>query len=133
MTKHAYSPDTGELIRTETPAEWMGLTDVAPPKFDPATAGCFWRIDHWEIVQPPAAPLEVFVCTAWQIRKLLNSLGLRDAVEVAVAASTNRDLKDGWEFATAIRSDEPYVIAIGQAIGKTEAEVAALIKQAGTL
>lgn len=50
MTKHAYSPDTGELIRTETPAEWMELTDVAPPEFDPATAGCFWRGDHWEIV-----------------------------------------------------------------------------------
>jgi hypothetical protein len=55
MTKHAYSPDTGELIRTDSPAEWMGLTDVAPPSFDPATAGCFWRGDHWEIV-PGVSP-----------------------------------------------------------------------------
>lgn len=56
MKKYAYSPDTGEIIRTETTAAWMGLTDVAPPEFDQATAGCFWRDDHWEIVQslPPA-------------------------------------------------------------------------------
>ena len=50
MTKYAYSPDTGELIRTDNPSDWMGIADVAPPAFDPATAGCFWRIDHWEIV-----------------------------------------------------------------------------------
>lgn len=28
----------------------MGVTDVAPPVFDRATAGCFWRGTDWEIV-----------------------------------------------------------------------------------
>lgn len=50
MTKYAYSPDTGELIRTATPSEWMGITEVGPPVHDPATAGCFWRGTAWEIV-----------------------------------------------------------------------------------
>lgn len=54
MTQYAYSPTTCEFIRTEAPADWMGRTDVAPPTFDPATAGCFWRGDHWEIVQGKA-------------------------------------------------------------------------------
>lgn len=50
MTTHAYSPDTGELIRTDTPAEWMGVTSIAPPDFDPTTAGCFFRNGAWGIV-----------------------------------------------------------------------------------
>lgn len=58
MTQHAYSPDTGELIRTETPAEWMALTDIAPPDFDAATAGCFFRDGAWEIVVADTAPTQ---------------------------------------------------------------------------
>ena len=50
MPQYAYGPATGELIRTDTPSDWMGATDVAPPEFDPATAGCFWRGAGWEIV-----------------------------------------------------------------------------------
>lgn len=61
MTQYAYSPDTGELIRTESPADWMGSTDVTPPAFDPATAGCFWRGGAWEVVVPtPVTPGEIF-------------------------------------------------------------------------
>lgn len=52
MTQYAYSPDTGELIRTDSPSDWMGLTDVPPPPFDPATAGCFWRNGDWVVVYP---------------------------------------------------------------------------------
>lgn len=55
MNQYAYSPATGELIRTDTPAPWMGVTEVVPPEFDPATAGCFWRGNVWEIV--PSAPV----------------------------------------------------------------------------
>lgn len=50
MTQYAYSPDTGELIRTETPSDWMGVTDAIPPDFNPETAGCFWRNGAWVIV-----------------------------------------------------------------------------------
>jgi hypothetical protein len=45
----------------------------------------------------------------WQIRKALNQLGLRDQVEAAVASTNNRDLKDGWEFATVFIEDAPFV------------------------
>ena len=51
---YAYSPDTGELINTITPAPWMSTTTVVPPSFNPATAGCFWRNGAWVLV--PAAP-----------------------------------------------------------------------------
>ena len=50
MPQYAYGPATGELIRTDTPSDWMGATDVAPPAFDVSTSGCFWRGAGWEIV-----------------------------------------------------------------------------------
>lgn len=47
---YAYSPDTGEIINTDTPAEWMLTTPIAPPSFDPTISGCFFRNGAWEIV-----------------------------------------------------------------------------------
>lgn len=52
MTQYAYHPDTGELIRTTSQSDWMGLTDVVPPAFDPAVCGCFWRNGAWVIEYP---------------------------------------------------------------------------------
>jgi len=72
-------------------------------------------------------------CTPWQIRKALNALGLRQQVEDAVAESEVQEVKDGWEFATSFRSDDPFVLGIAQAIGKDEAEVADIIRHARTL
>lgn len=72
-------------------------------------------------------------CNAWQIRKALNAVGLRDAVEIAVAQSTDRDLKDGWERATEFRSDDAFVLNMGAALGKTEQEIHELIALAATL
>lgn len=50
LQQYAYSPDTGELINTTTPAAWMLTTSIAPPAFDPATSGCFFRNGAWVIV-----------------------------------------------------------------------------------
>ena len=75
----------------------------------------------------------VYYCTPWQIRKALNAQGLRSAAESAVAASTEQALKDGWEFATEFRSDDPFVIAMGSALGKTAEETAQFIRYAATL
>lgn len=47
---YAYSPDTGELINTTTPAAWMSTTPIVPPAFNPAIAGCFFRAGAWVIV-----------------------------------------------------------------------------------
>jgi hypothetical protein len=50
MMQYAYSPDTGELINTDTPAAWMKTTTAAPPTFDPQAGGCFWKNGAWVIV-----------------------------------------------------------------------------------
>lgn len=80
----------------------------------------------------PPTP-EVFRCTPWQIRKVLNVLGLRQSIEMAIEASNDPTLRDGWQFATEFRSDDIFVIAMGAALGKTAAETAELIKQASAL
>lgn len=78
-------------------------------------------------------PPPVYTCSSWQIRKALNAQGLRAAVESAVAASTDQTLKDGWQVAREFRSDDPFVIGMGAALGKSPADIAALIKYASTL
>lgn len=83
----------------------------------------------------PADPLPppVYTCSPWQMRKALNAMDLRQAVEDAVAASTDIVLKDGWEYATEFRSDDPFVLTMGTALGKTDAETAELILYASAL
>ncbi len=83
----------------------------------------------------PADPLPppTYTCSPWQIRKALNQLGIRDAVEQAVSSSSEITLKDGWEFATEFRSDDPFVISMGAALGKNIQETAELIQFASLL
>ena len=83
MAQYAYSPDTGEIIRTETPADWMGTTSVAPPEFDPATAGCFWCGDHWEIVASMPVPTVYRDFTSLEFLELFTP-----AEQVAVVSAT---------------------------------------------
>jgi hypothetical protein len=72
-------------------------------------------------------------CTAWQFRKALNALGLRDAVEAAIAASGDQNIKDGWQYTSEFHRYAPLVIQFGQVLGKTGAEMDALFALAGTL
>ena len=137
MTKHAYSPDTGELIRTETPAEWMELTDVAPPEFDPATAGCFWRGDHWEIVpgEVPSDPVPKVVSMR-QARLALLGAGLLAQVNTAVAnmPGTEGDAaRIEWEYAQEVRRDSPLVAGLSAALGLTDETLDNLYKVAAGL
>ena len=137
MTKHAYSPDTGELIRTETPADWMGLTDVTPPTFDPATAGCFWRGDHWEIVQaqPPVDPVPAAVSMR-QARLALLKAGMLTQVNTAVAAMPGADgdaARIEWEFSGTVERHRPLVQSLGAALNLTDAQLDDLFRQAVTL
>lgn len=84
---------------------------------------------------PLPAPIikPIYACSPWQIRKALNEINKRQAVEAAVAASDDIMIKDGWEFATQFVSNDPFVVAMGQIIGMNEDEVAEFINHAATL
>ncbi|TXT39207.1 MAG: hypothetical protein FD135_2357 [Comamonadaceae bacterium] len=66
-----------------------------------------------------------------QIRLALNELGWRDAVEAAVAQSS-QDIKDWWAKARNIKRRNWMVRAIGEALGKTDAELDGLWALAAT-
>ena len=63
--------------------------------------------------------------TPRQIRQALTRAGLRTQVEAAVAAG-DQDMKDWWEFATTFERTHHLVVAMGTALGQTEAQLDAL-------
>jgi len=84
-------------------------------------------------VASDAPPREVYSCSPWQIRKALLNQGLRQTVEDAVAASTDYILKDGWEYASAFVSNDPFVISMGSSLGMDQDGIDNLIQYAATL
>lgn len=102
--------------------------------FFPEGSAGYAEFEAWQAQgnSPEQEPLPALVCSRWQIRKALNLAGLRAAVEAAVA-SGSQDLKDGWEFANEFRSDDPLVLEMGVALGKSPEEIREVIALAITL
>lgn len=97
----------------------------------------FSRADFSDATPPdlPAyvAPEDQYITVSpWQIRKALNQMGLRAAVESAVA-SGSQDIKDGWEFASKFVENDPFVVLLGNALGVTSAELHQIFELAKTL
>lgn len=90
--------------------------------FARAIAGDFGVIAPY-VAPPPVVPSSV---SAWQIRKALNRMGLRAAVEAAVAACGDQDTIDGWDTARDFLRNDPLVVGMGTALGKSAAEMDAL-------
>lgn len=78
--------------------------------------------DQGDWQPPPAPPVVPAVVSPRQIRQALTALGLRSAVEAAVAAG-DQNLKDWWEFATAFERAHPRVIAMAQALDVSTEEL----------
>lgn len=137
MAQYAYSPDTGELIRTDNPADWMGTTSVAPPEFDPATAGCFWRGDYWEIVpgEVPSDPVPKVV-TMRQARLALLGAGLLTQVNTAVANMPGAEgdaARITWEFAGDVQRSDALLAQLANALNLSTAQLDDLFRTAATL
>lgn len=137
MTIYAYNPTTGELIRTDNVADWMGTTEVPPPDFDPVAAGCFWRDGRWEVedAKPPVAPVPEVV-TMRQARLALLGAGLLAQVNTAVANMPGAEgdaARIEWEYAQEVRRDSPLVAALSAAFGWTSAQLDDLFTEGAKL
>lgn len=76
----------------------------------------------YAIISPVPSP--VSVCSAWQIRKALNTAERRQEVEDYIASKeATQTEKDGWEYATEFRSDDLFVISVGFLLGLDETAV----------
>lgn len=63
-----------------------------------------------------------FSITPYQARLALNSAGLREAAEAAIAVAS-QDVRDAWEYALSIERDSPFISAVGAALGLTDADI----------
>lgn len=129
--------DIGERIITVLPLSAVpGFNPLAPPQPNtycvPDDVQVGWIADgHGGFVSPDLDPLPIGA-TPFQFRKALNASGLRSAVEAYIAGA-DQDIKDGYEFATEFRSDDPMVLAAAAAVGKTPDEAYEFIAFAKTL
>lgn len=130
-----YSPHTGEHIRTDNPADWMGRAGTPAPDYDPQTAGAFWRGERWEIVDVLPAPEPVpSVVSMCQARLALHAAGLLDAVNAAVAAMPGAEgasARIEWEYAQDVRRDSPLVMGLADSLALGEAQLDSLFRVAG--
>lgn len=130
---HYYSPYTGEYIDTATPADWMKKTEVAPPPFDPAAEGLFFRDGSWVIDPSTMPPVNVPQCvTMRQARLALLYAGLLGAVQAAVAAAPQA-VQIEWEFAATVDRNWPMLAVLQSALGLSDAQIDALFITAGAL
>jgi hypothetical protein len=83
--------------------EWLKVEGNEPEPADP-------------IIEPP---IEV---SAVQLRKALNGKTLRKAFEDLVKTK-NKDFEDEWLFSTSFNETSPIVLAVKNALGKTDAEI----------
>lgn len=134
MTIYAYSPNTGEIIHTETVAPWMGTTTVPPPEYDRATQGCFWRGSAWEVVDPVhEVPVQQEV-TRFQARAALYNAGLLDSVENYIALSdTPMLVKLAWADAQSFVRTSDMIVSVAAGLGLTDAQVDALFVSAAVI
>lgn len=75
----------------------------------------------------------VIIVSAWKIRKALNRLGWRDLAESIITSSNNKDLIDGWNHNDTFESNNPLMLLVAQAAGKTAQDIDELFNLADTL
>lgn len=133
----AYSPHTGEHIKTDTPADWMGRAGVPAPEYDPATHGCFWRGDAWELVAAqPAKPPVPQSCTNRQGKLALIELGYYTAATDLLAAieDPTEKLKAEVEWsAPTFERTNPFLNAVWAQLGGTQEQLDDAFRLAATL
>ncbi len=113
-----FAPAYAKMLVPATEATALGqaYTDGA---FGPAPA-------------PPVPPPSAYIVTDLQFRLALNQSGLRDAAESYIASAT-QDVRDWWDRATHIHSDDAKLNAAVKALGKTAADRDALFTLAASL
>lgn len=83
-----------------------------------------------EYVETITDKRERMTCAAWQFKRALTAMGLRDAVETAIAAA-DYDTKDMWN-ATTFRRTNPRIIAMAASLGQSDDDLDALFDLALT-
>ena len=70
--------------------------------------------------------------SAWQVRKVLTQLGLRDSVETAVA-NADQATKDAWHYASNFQRDDAILNAMAVSLGITASQLDSMFELGITL
>lgn len=100
-----------KLIQNSSSILRMADNSIIPNSIDNADFKVYsdWLASGNTPFDADSQPVVELVCTPWQIRKALNQLGLRDAVEGLIKTSVDREVTDGWEFATSWKEFDPLI------------------------
>ena len=138
MPEFYYSPHTGEGINTSTPADWMGKTHIAPPPFNAANQGAFFREGAW-VVETAAVPRVIVPAsvTMRQARLALLGIGMLDDVDAAIAAIPDpvqrKAAEIEWEYAQTVDRNSPFTQQVAAGLSLTAEQLDALFTQAAGL
>lgn len=107
----------GEQVQIEAlgPVPEVAVTQTPRPSYEHR-----WENGAWTIPPIDVAAIRV---KPWPLRMALNQLGLRQQVEDAVAASTDQETKDAWQWASEFARSHPLVVGFGPLLNKSPAEV----------
>lgn len=115
-----YNPTTGELIQTNTPADWMGVTELQPPKLNPQTQSCMFRDGRWWIEDAIEAKFVPPQVSMRQARLALLEQGLLNKVQSAIDAISDdvqrQRAQIEWEFATTVDRNSELVGMLAQGL-----------------
>lgn len=132
-----YSPHTGEHINTDTPAPWMGSTELAVPAYDKAAQGAFFVNGAWAVVttmpEEPAVPRAV---TMRQARLALLGAGLLASVDAAInglPSPQKEAARIEWEYSQEVQRHNGFVSVLAPSLGLTDAQTDALFIAAAGL
>lgn len=70
--------------------------------------------------------------SAWQVRKVLTNLGLRDSVEAAVA-NADAETKDAWQYASSFQRDDAMLNDMAVSLGLTDVQLDSMFELGVTL
>lgn len=122
---YCFSPHTGEIINTDTPADWMGRTDLVPPSVSTSQSAVF-RGGAWEVVEAvPVAEIVPTTISMAQAQLALLAGGHLDDVEAAVG-QLSRESQILWRKANTVVRGDPLVVQLAALLGLSEADVDAL-------
>lgn len=125
-----FQPDPAEDLEPVTD-EHMAQLHACPPDW-------IWDAVAKTLVPPPApppvdpGPRVPESINPWQARKILRRYNLIDSV-TALIATLDADAQDGWEYALAIRRDNPLVEAVALQAGLSPAQLDQMFIEASAL
>jgi hypothetical protein len=139
MAHYALVDSSGHVVNTVV---WDGTSNWSPPAGltavldSDARVGPGWLYSGGVFTNPnppPAPPAPIYSCQLWQLQAVMTSAQWA-AAQSAVAALNDPKISAFFAHGTnSIPSTSTTLLALGEAIGLTSAQIVALVQEASTV